>query len=257
MILQTPINHFNEDIQRSKDLKDYSIGLQPGMIRSDILRASWMMAVGAFDAYFCDAYGDLIARTLRAKKAQPGVQLPGKLNKILVPIPVVLDNNLNSGWLWRMIARDLIEKDNVLSIRKVKDLFNVFFRRDYKLFSDDGLTLERWIMMQQSRHRLFGFLRSEYSHASAADKKRLRRDAIIHIDDRMTFIFQRRHDCIHNCDRPKIAINVDQITPSYLKDVIEDIEYIVNRCHEDFKSEFPVFLTDLGFNPVTRNSVGV
>ena len=40
-------------------------------------------------------------------------------------------------------------------------------------------------------------------------------------------------------------------------DVITDVEYIVNRCHEDLLTEFPNFLINLGFNAVTRNSVGV
>src|SRR5262245_1332629 len=98
MILQTPINHFTEDIQRAKDLRAYAEGLGAGPIKNDILRASWMMAVGALDAYFCDAYGDLLARTFRAKRVQPGVELPKKMKNITVPIPVVLDNDLSGGW---------------------------------------------------------------------------------------------------------------------------------------------------------------
>lgn len=74
MILQTAINHFNEDIQRAKELKNFADGLAAGTIKDDILRAAWMMGVGALDAYFCDAYGDLLARTFRAKKGQPNVQ---------------------------------------------------------------------------------------------------------------------------------------------------------------------------------------
>src|SRR5688572_4511757 len=119
MILQTPINHFSQDIQRAKNLRTYAEGLATGTIKNDILRASWMIAVGALDAYFCDAYGDLLARTFRAKKAQPAVELPKKMKNITVPIPVILDNTLNGGWAWRMIARDLIEKDNVLSVNKI------------------------------------------------------------------------------------------------------------------------------------------
>ena len=118
MILQTPISHFREDIRRAKDLKNFASGLQESVIKDDILRSSWMMAVGALDAYFCDAYGDLIARTFRAKKIQPMVELPKKMNSIMVPIPVILENQVNGGWVWRMVARELIEKDNVLSVKK-------------------------------------------------------------------------------------------------------------------------------------------
>lgn len=76
------------------------------------------------------------------------------------------------------------------------------------------------------------------------------------MEERLTMIFQRRHDCIHNCDRPKIAVVNRNMTPTYVRDVITDIEYIVNRCQEDLVTEFPIFLTNLGFNAVTRNSVG-
>ncbi len=46
------------------------------MLRSDILRSSWMFAVGALDAYFCDAYTDIVAATIIAKSRQPNVTLP-------------------------------------------------------------------------------------------------------------------------------------------------------------------------------------
>ncbi len=216
-----------------------------------------MLAVGSIDAYFCDAYGDLVARTLRAKKIQPAVNLPPKMKNIMVPILVVLDNNLNDGWLWRMIARDLIEKDNVLSVKKIKELFNVFFRPSHKLFTESGAPIDRWIERQQTMNRLFGCTRTQYRGVTGAAKSSLRKKAIAQMEERLTMIFQRRHDCIHNCDRPKIAINRRNINPNYVRDVITDLEYIVNRCHEDFIVEFPFFLRGLGFNAVTRNRVGV
>lgn len=243
MILQTPINHFEQDILRAKNLVGHAAGLPAGVIREDVLRSAWMMAVGSLDAYFCDAYGDLLARTFRAKKSQPAVSLPPKLKSLKVPIPVVLDNNLNDGWLWRMIARGLIEKDNVLAISKITDLFNVFFRKGHKLFTSDGAPLDRWIMRQQSRHRLFGFQRTIYRRTTGTAKANLKHQALEHMESRFTTIFQRRHDCIHNCDRPKVAVQRSNITPTYIRDVIDDIEYIVHRCQEEFISEFPIFLT--------------
>lgn len=257
IMLTTPLKHFNEDIERAKALKNFANGLANNELKRDIFRASWMTAVGAFDAYYCDAYGDLLSRTFRAKKAQSGVSLPNKLNSITVPIPVVLANDLSGGWAWRMIARDLIEKDNVLSINKVKNLFNVFFRNGHKLFTDDGAPLIRWINKQQNAHRLFGFLRSQYRAAGVGTPKAaMRKAALEKLKERLGMILQRRHDCIHNCDRPKSAITRKHMTYRYVTSVILDLEYVVNCCHEDFLTEFPVFLTDLGFSSVTRNSVG-
>lgn len=256
MILQTPIHHFQGDITRARALRIHAETLTPGELRRDILRASWMMAVGAFDAYFCDAYGDLLARTFRASKIQPEVILPSRMKNISVPIPIVLTQDLSGGWAWRMIARDLIEKDNILSVKKIKDLLNVFFRPSHKLFTPDGQPLNRWIERQQTMHRLFGFQRTAYRQATGATKAQFRKDAIKKLDERLGMIFQRRHDCIHNCDRPKSAILRTHMTPSYVRSVIVDIEYIVERCQEDFITEFPVFLTNLGFTAVTKNRVG-
>lgn len=36
---------------------------------------------------------------------------------------------------------------------------------------------------------------------------------------------------------------------------IEDVEFLVARCHEAFVDTFPVYLRNLGFNGVTRNRV--
>ena len=62
-----------------------------------------MMAVGASDAYFCDAYADLIARTLQAKQLQPTVTIPDRLSKLKVPVIAVI-RQAEGGWRWRMAA---------------------------------------------------------------------------------------------------------------------------------------------------------
>ena len=36
---------------------------------------------------------------------------------------------------------------------------------------------------------------------------------------------------------------------------IEDIEFLVARCHDAFLAEFPNYLSGLGFNAITRNQV--
>jgi len=103
-----------------------------------------------------------------------------------------------------MVAHNLIDKDNVLSISKIKELFNHFFRNR----------------------------------------------------ERFKEIFQRRHDCIHNCDRPRTAIQTKNVTNIYITKVIEDIDFLVKRCTAEFRTEFRVYLTVLGFSAVIRNQVG-
>src|ERR1051326_4384268 len=101
-LLATAKNHFDDDIRRARALRTTAIALaqaetaaiplpapnpaalppavatavggvgtggapavQAEPVSKDVLRASWMMAVGALDAYFSDAYADVISRTLR------------------------------------------------------------------------------------------------------------------------------------------------------------------------------------------------
>ncbi len=82
------------------------------------------------------------------------------------------------------------------------------------------------------------------------------KQAVAKVRTRYKLIFQRRHDCIHNCDKPKIAIQSSQIQETFVDRVIQDVEFLVNRIHDDLKTEFPVYLSNLGFNSITRNVVG-
>ena len=66
MFLDTAKRHFEEDIARANDLIAHASNQPVGGLKDDLLRSGLMIAVGACDAYFCDAYADLITRTLRA-----------------------------------------------------------------------------------------------------------------------------------------------------------------------------------------------
>jgi len=199
MIIVTALSHFDEDIRRSKAILSHAKNQHDGELKDDLARSSWMMAVGALDAYFCDAYGDLIARTLRAKQLQSSGLLPPKLKTLKVPALVVLDNNDNKGWMWRMVARDLIEKDNVLSIEKIKNLFSVFFRDGEKIFAANSSPLENWISHKKSKVRLFGITSAKFRKITAKkDIAEQKKKSLEHLEKRFEKIFQRRHDCIHN-----------------------------------------------------------
>jgi hypothetical protein len=62
-MLATAKEHFNEDIGRARALVAHAETLPEGLLRGDVLRGAWMMAVGATDAYFSDAYADFARRT--------------------------------------------------------------------------------------------------------------------------------------------------------------------------------------------------
>jgi hypothetical protein len=249
-MLGTPIQHFNHDISRARQLAAHAQALPEGELRDDILRASWMMAVGACDAYFSDAYADLISRALRAKDLEPSVEIPDRLSSLKVPVVAVL-RHAQSGWRWRMAARELIETENVLSLEKIRKLFNQFFREGHKLLTWNSL--ESWILDPQAKRRLFGLTATEYRALGSGHKPAARRRALQHLEQRFTGIFQRRHDCIHNCDRPKSALQA--VSEARVSKCIDDAEFLVVRCQAAFMSEFPAYLANLGFSGTTRNQV--
>src|ERR1017187_3652729 len=126
-MLLTARAHFAEDIGRARDLVAHARMLPTGVVQDDIQRAALMMAVGACDAYFSDAYVDLISRALRAKDLEPGIPIPDRLNNLKVPVTAIL-RQARGGWRWRMAARELMEDQNVLSLVKGRGLFKQFFR---------------------------------------------------------------------------------------------------------------------------------
>ena len=60
----TALQHFQEDIARARAIVAHAEPLPrttsaEQLLRSDLLRSAWMFAVGALDAYYCDAYTDV------------------------------------------------------------------------------------------------------------------------------------------------------------------------------------------------------
>ncbi len=249
-MLDTAKAHFAEDLQRARKLQAHALGISVGNLRGDILRAAWMMGVGACDAYFSDAYADLIARTLRAKDLEKAIDLPDRLNNLKIPVIAVI-RQANGGWRWRMAARELIEDENVLALDKIKTLFNQFFRNRHKLLTIE--TIEGWILHRNAKSRLFGMTSTAFRALSNQQKNAARKDALDKFNELFGEIFQRRHDCIHNCDRPKTALQ--QISAVAVKKRLEDVEFLVCRAHDALTAEFPIYLRTLGFSAVTLNSV--
>lgn len=250
MILATAKQHFDEDIQRAKDVCAHAEGLADGLLKDDLLRSAWMIGVGASDAFFCDAYADLISRTLQAKERQSTGNLQDKLNNLKVPIIAYLGSN--NGWRWRMAARELIEKESVLSIKEIKSFLNIFCREEHKLLSQE--TIEGWITHPSMRQRQFGISQSTYRNTPAAGKATAKKKALVRFGRRMQSVFQRRHDCIHNCDRPKLAIQ--KISSDNTKKALADVSFLVDRCTNHMRTEYPRYLEHRGFNGQTRNYVG-
>jgi hypothetical protein len=99
----TALQHFQEDIARARAIVSH-VDLLPhataaeNLLRSDLLRGAWMFAVGALDAYFCDAYTDIIAAMASSKSRQPAITLPEWAYDIKFPLRAVLEEYDNTNW---------------------------------------------------------------------------------------------------------------------------------------------------------------
>lgn len=253
----TALQHFQDDIARAKAIVVHADPLPrttdaEKLLRSDLLRSAWMFAVGALDAYFCDAYTDIIAATASSKSRQSNITLPEWVYDIKFPLRAVIENYDNSNWRWRMAARKMMERENVISLATIQTLFNKFFRRGYKFFRD---LLDTWMSLPEAKIRLFGVTRVDYVSMSDPDKRTARETAIDQFEERFRTIFQRRHDCIHNCDRPRVSPQPLDKTGTVLK-VIQDIEFLVNRCNDHINGEFRLFLAGIGCSVATISQAG-
>lgn len=255
----TALNHFRQDAGRARAIVVHADGLPVGiadeqLLRSDLLRSAWMYAVGALDAYFCDAYTDIIAATIISKSRQPTILLPDFFYDIKFPVRAILEPYTNNeNWRWRMAARKMMERETVLRLKTIQDLFNKFFRPGHKFFRD---LIDHWMKSAYAKKRLFGITRDAYlALPSEADRQAAISDAWDQMQERYRNVFQRRHDCIHNCDRPKVLPQPLKRAGTVIK-VIQDVEFLVPRCDEHIESEFRVFLRGLGCKPATIARVG-
>ncbi len=213
------------------------------MLRSDLLRSGWMFAIGAIDAYFCDAYTDIVAATIISKSRHQAAILPDFFYEIRFPVRAILEPYaMNDNWRWRMAARKMMERENVLSLSAVQNLFNKFFRRGHRLFQD---RMPDWIVHPDAKKRIFGITRAAYAALAAPARTPVLQAAWEQMEERYRDLFQRRHDCIHNCDRPKVSPQALHLAGTVLK-VIQDAEFLVHRCDEHIGAEFREFLLGTG-----------
>jgi hypothetical protein len=120
----TARRHFDEDIARARAILAHAqvlpnLATTPEaerMLRSDILRSAWMFAVDALDASFCDAYTDIVAAAISSKSRQSSIVLPDFFGEIRFPIRAILEDDDNENWRWRMAAREMMERENVLGL---------------------------------------------------------------------------------------------------------------------------------------------
>jgi len=198
----TPRSHFDDDISRAWALHANAVSAESGdgPLALDIGRVAVAFGVGALDAYLCDAFTDTLARCLRSCR-QNGHAPPDGYSKLELPIgPLMTDYAVRHNWGLRMAARALMEKDNLLRLSRLKDLLNPALPKGSKLWND--LAQE---FVDLDRKRLTSFRRHEYASLTGSDKAKGPGKVSAAVLKRMGEIVQRRHDIVHNCDRPRTA----------------------------------------------------
>jgi hypothetical protein len=121
------LQRFDEDVARARAILAHADPLprtdaaEP-LLRSDLLCSGWMFAVGAMDAYFCDAYTDLVAATASSKSRQATITLPEWAYDVKIPIRAVLEKYDYANRRWRMAARKMMERENVISLSAIQTL---------------------------------------------------------------------------------------------------------------------------------------
>lgn len=255
---ETALQHFREDIGRARAIIQHADPLpratpDEAMLRSDLLRSAWMFAVGAIDAYFSDAYADIVAATALSKQRQPSIVLPDSIQEIKVPIRAVLETYDARDWRWRMAARAMVDSTTFLSLESIQKSFNPFFRKGHRFFGDK---LDQWIQHPASKIRLFGLSADDYRLLDDAGRAEARKAKVNgQFRDRYKEMFDRRHDCIHNCDRPRLS--PQRLTrAATVERVIQDAEFLVERCDEHIATEFREFLRKCGGSMTTIGQAG-
>jgi hypothetical protein len=254
----TALSHFRQDIERARAIVAHAEPLptdtaEGRLLRSDLLRSAWMFGVGALDAYFCDAYTDVVAATIIAKSRHAPLDLPEFFHDIRFPVRAILESYTNNvNWRWRMAARKMMERETVLSLATIQTLFNKFFRTGQRFFRD---VLPGWIVHPDSRRRLVGITPARFNALPANLRNQAVADAQRLLEERFQEIFQRRHDCIHNCDRPRVKPQPLART-DMVRHALEDIEFLVRRSDEHINVEVRQFLLGTGCPATIVGQVG-
>lgn len=197
------------------------------MLGNDLLLSSVAMSIGAMDAYLCDAFVDCLTAALRSyrKGTWAGV-FPSGYAKQNLPAGILLTTKASRpDWAIRMAARNLMERQNVLSISLVDDLFNPILPPAQKLWL--GYIP---VLIAHNRARLTRHTSNTIAGLSGKPLEDAKKQATLALKKRIGLIVQDRHDWIHNCARPKSAIKQTNATAA--KRAIDDVKLFVTTIDD-------------------------
>lgn len=194
--------HFDDDIARAAAILAHARSIEPTNVplATDLARSAIAFAVGALDAYLCDAFTDTLARCLRHCRTN-SAPVPSGYAKLMLPVgPLVTAYAVRQNWGLRMAARAYMERDNLLQLSRLKDLFNPALPSGQKLWTDLAPAY-----VSLNRKRMTYYSLAEWGALTGPARGSAPKKVSECLLRRMGSIVQRRHDIVHNCDRPKYA----------------------------------------------------
>ena len=213
--------HFNDDMDRVIAILDHANTLSgvASLVR-DLRLSAIAMAVGAMDAYFCDAYADCLTAVLQTyvRGDWRGI-LPDVYSKVRLPGGIILSVKQTKRPLWRirMAAEGIMEKDNMLDVSRFAPSLNGILDPSDKLW-----------------HSIMPDIVHKTSPDFTGIHKNVIKPSANQIDEstgtmkkKLSQIIQLRHDWIHNCGRPKEAIESYYNTDGKVRRPIEWIRTLV------------------------------
>ena len=198
----TARRHFDDDIARAWAIHELAVeqDMTDRPLATDVARTAVAFGVGALDAYLCDAFSDTLACCLKHCN-RTGAAVPSSYAQLTLPVGPLFENYaVRSNWGLRMAARALMERDNLLRLGRLKDLFNPALPPGHRLWAD---MVDDYVALD--RKRLTNIRRAPYTRLTGEARSKAARKASAALLRRMGEIVQRRHDIAHNCDRPKTA----------------------------------------------------
>jgi hypothetical protein len=221
---KTARKHFDQDMARARAILAEATGQGDGSpVAADLARAAVAFAVGAMDAYLCDAYVDSLSRCLKAHRQGKISALPGPYGRELLPVGPLMAKHYTKkmNWALRMAARTRMERENLLQIARVRELLNPVLLSGQKLWID---IIDAYIAV--GRKRLTRYVAADLQPLTGDPLQKKRQDASKRLLGRMGEIVQRRHDIVHNVDRPKSA--PQKLTHGQARAMLRDVETFVS-----------------------------
>lgn len=226
---KTARKHFDDDIARAWALHALSAAETDPDLAADVARTAVAFGVGAMDAYLCDAFADTLARTLKICQRDK-TDLPAAYAKLALPLgPLTKDYAVRANWGWRMAARQLMERDNLLQVSRLKELFNPSLPDGKKLWDDVAEDL-----IALNRIRMAAISKAAYVALRGKPKAKAKSKAHAEALRRIGTIVQRRHDIAHNCDRPRSAKKTMKIGSA--QRMLRDVEDFVRILDEHLEA---------------------